>query len=511
MLKRVALVGLVLLFAGIAALEWVLVERKKEQRETAFYNQKYGSDLQECFRLYSEWMILPPEERAQSPFVLDKNIKNKTEAQALQEQKGRLKADLDKLAAGETETYPFADFLYGKSWQEELRGYKKQKERNEFILTSSIVCASIGGTIFVCCLLFVVARLIIRGVLFLWRLLVGVSAPQRKTKDKEFPGAGKKAGVRSIQQNRDFRERRSEVKKHSRVLVNSGWQGFGEDAVNSVQMPSAYIAGSIRNKFHSSNLNRGSVRERLENQPVGGSGRIAALLSGKETDVAETSSPDDLRSRVTSSAVKEDRAKSVQKANLPDSRDNFHKLEESLKAQTENLEKQMAEFKQMAQNVQQATVEHSRPIDNALKELTEQIVAIREYTASQQEKVRRLQDGYDWNIIKNFCMRIIRCIDNLDERIARLSEEDVETVHLKEVRDELIFLLEASGIEQFEPEINSDYREQEKFAEAIKEKQEYDDISQIGKIAEVVRAGYQYFIDDENFKIVRPAQVKLFG
>ena len=511
MLRKVALVGLVLLFAGTAALEWVLAERKREQRETAFYKQKYGSDLQEYFRLYSEWVKLPPEERAQSPFVLDKNIKNKTEAQVLQEQKGRVKADLDRLAAGETETYPFADVLYGKNWQEELRGYRKQKERSEFILTGSIVCTSIGGTIFVWCLLLGVARLVIRGVFILWRFLVGIFAPHRKVKDEKFPDAGKKTGIKFTQQNQKFHERRTEVKKNSRVLVNSGWQSFGEDVVNCAQMPSARIAGSIRNKFHSSNLNRGSIRERLETQPVGGSGRIAALLSGQETVVSETSSPEISESRVNSNALKEDRAKGAQKANLSDSRDSFHKLEESLKAQTENLEKQMAEFKQMAQSVQQSTLEHSRPIDSALKELTEQIVAIREYTAGQQEKVRRLQDGYDWNIIKNFCMRIIRCIDNLDERIARLSEEDVETVNLKEVRDELIFLLEASGVEQFEPEIDSDYREQEKFAEAVKEKQESDDTSQAGKIAEVVRPGYQYFIDDENFKVVRPAQVKLFG
>ena len=32
-----------------------------------------------------------------------------------------------------------------------------------------------------------------------------------------------------------------------------------------------------------------------------------------------------------------------------------------------------------------------------------------------------------------------------------------------------------------------------------------------GKIAEVIKPGYQYVIDDENVKIVRTARVKLFG
>ena len=77
--------------------------------------------------------------------------------------------------------------------------------------------------------------------------------------------------------------------------------------------------------------------------------------------------------------------------------------------------------------------------------------------------------------------------------------------------DELIFALESSGIEQFEPEINSDYRGQERYAEAVKNKQHCDDPNQAGKIARVIRPGYQYFINEENIKVVRPAQVKLFA
>ncbi|NQT01611.1 MAG: hypothetical protein HQ580_06290, partial [Planctomycetes bacterium] len=63
----------------------------------------------------------------------------------------------------------------------------------------------------------------------------------------------------------------------------------------------------------------------------------------------------------------------------------------------------------------------------------------------------------------------------------------------------------------YEPEINSDYRGQEKYAEAVKEKEHCENSSQKGKIAKVIRPGYQYFINEENIKIVRSAQVKLFG
>ena len=155
--------------------------------------------------------------------------------------------------------------------------------------------------------------------------------------------------------------------------------------------------------------------------------------------------------------------------------------------------------------------ESPKPIDNTLNDLTEQVSAIREYAANQQNRLEKLQDGYDWNIIRTFCLRVIRCVDNLENRISQLGQEDSETTALEEVRDELVFALESSGIEQFEPETNSEYRGQEKFAEAVKDKQQCDDPEQTGRIARVIRPGYQYFINEEQVKIVRPAQVRLYA
>ncbi|GAH74419.1 unnamed protein product, partial [marine sediment metagenome] len=70
---------------------------------------------------------------------------------------------------------------------------------------------------------------------------------------------------------------------------------------------------------------------------------------------------------------------------------------------------------------------------------------------------------------------------------------------------------ESSGVEQFEPKINSDYRGQEKHAEAIKTKQGTEDPKLKDKVAKVIRQGYRYIIGDDKFKIVRTARVKLFA
>jgi molecular chaperone GrpE (heat shock protein) len=148
---------------------------------------------------------------------------------------------------------------------------------------------------------------------------------------------------------------------------------------------------------------------------------------------------------------------------------------------------------------------------SVLKDLSEHVSAIREYATLQQGRMEKLQDGYDWNIIRTFCLRIIRCIDNIDLRIQSLQAKDVDVSDLYEIHDELVFALESSGVERFSPEIDSDYCGQEKKLEAIKDKVLCDDPSMNGKIAEVVRCGYYHLIEDDNIKVIRPSQVKLFG
>jgi molecular chaperone GrpE (heat shock protein) len=150
------------------------------------------------------------------------------------------------------------------------------------------------------------------------------------------------------------------------------------------------------------------------------------------------------------------------------------------------------------------------PVARELNELSEQMSAIRQFAADQQTHIRKLQDGYDWLIIKRFCLRIIRCIDNLDDRIAAACSEGQDPAVLRDIRDELLFALESSGVEAFEPESGRQYRGLEKYAEAVKDRIENDVPERSGAIAEIVRPGYQYLISDEEKKIVRCAQVKLF-
>ncbi len=157
------------------------------------------------------------------------------------------------------------------------------------------------------------------------------------------------------------------------------------------------------------------------------------------------------------------------------------------------------------------TLMSSAPVASELTELTQEVSAIREFAAQQQDRVRQLQDGYDWGIIKRFCLRIIRCIDNLDERMQALPPDGPDMQALMDVRDELVFSLESSGVEQFEPPLKSDYKGLEKSSEAVKSREPAPAPELVGKIAAVIRPGYRYAVSEEDVKIVRCAQVKLYG
>ena len=470
MLKKSAILGLVLLVIGGAVLAWVVLDRRSERQRAASFKLKYNSEPDEYLKRYNEWLNMSPEERANTPLHVNGSGHAKTKSQIREEQGERLNADLDMLAMEELDTHPLvADVLYGENWQAKVRKYKKSKETSEFILTGSVVCASIGGATFGLCFVFWVIRLVVGGASWLKGADVGVGEVELEETDKIAA---------------------ADVNESSEAsFVNSARVTIGERCID---------ADATEASDDSEGSGRGKIRK-----------TIAVLISGKKPTEYEKS-PEQKISGGVGDMARSSGAGKVSQTILVQQQKDASMLEESLKAHTLKLEKQMDEFKRM-QNARQSAAEQSKPLNGALEELTEQVSAIRDYAAHQQQRVEKLQDGYDWNIVRSFCLRVIRCIDNLEGRIERLSTTDIGTEHLEEVRDELIFALESSGVEQFRPEVNSAYRGQEKSTEAVKEREHCEDSGKFGMIAKVVRPGYQYFIDEGNLKVVRAAQVKLFG
>lgn len=473
MVKKSIILGLILLLGGTAVFSLVTVTRRKQHEQAAYYQSKYAAEYDDYMRKYNHWLQSDPQERAELPWGIDEYGQTKPKASQLVEQQERLKADLDKLAAGETDTYPFADFLYGKDWQKKLNKYKTQKEISDLFYTVSIVSMLVGAVILTSYLLLRSARLFIRGFTYMKKLCTDFFKQRKQASDIPPAETRNKKSEEISQQRQEPSSPQAQLKKHSKVLVDSGWQSVETDNTGLNEPPQSQTDLPVPNKTCSNNSSKNA-------------GIMARLFSDdKSVELQDSSVSHEVQSTL--------------------------KTEGSIQAQTENMEKHIAEFRQMARTIQQTACEHSEPLNNTLKELAQQVSAIREYASQQQHRVSKLQDGYDWNIIRTFCLRIIHCIDNLENRIERMTKQNIETSDLVEVRDELIFALESSGVEQFEPEINSDYHRQQKKAEAVKDRELADDPNLKGKIAKVLRRGYQFVIDEMNFKVVRTAQVKLFG
>jgi molecular chaperone GrpE (heat shock protein) len=172
----------------------------------------------------------------------------------------------------------------------------------------------------------------------------------------------------------------------------------------------------------------------------------------------------------------------------------------------------MSQFASMVSETEPASMMSPEPVLNGLTELTEEVSAIRQYAAQQQDQMRKLQDGYDWMLIRRFCMRIIRCIDNITDRIEQVSTQSLDSnPHtLEDIRDELVFALESSGVEAFSPDVGAAYKGLERYAEAVHNRQSNDQPERSGTVARVIRPGYQYLISESEIKVVRCAQVQLY-
>lgn len=450
--KKLIIVASIPLVVGAATLIWALDQQRQDREEIADYQSRYAAQADDFVKQYNGWLQMPPQERQELdklPLLLDEDGQTKSREQLRQEQQGRFKANLPKLLDGEVTNRSLADLLYGENWQEELREYKRRRAFNKSVFIVSVVCTSIGGLIYIAWALLIVTRLSIKVAICCRGLAGRAQNAVKKDKEKEME-----------------QEEEADADKGKNV------DAFMKDE---------------RSESESDGLeNKPKQRPKIPVKPLATSSMTTMIDRPRRPMGSITQRPEKTREEKEKTGVL-----------IAEKKDEKSGVKTETHTEREPVRLDLNES--------------PKPIDNTLNDLTQQVSAIREYAANQQDRLEKLQDGYDWNIIRTFCLRIIRCIDNIENRIARSKDEDPDTTALEEVKDELIFALESSGIERFEPKIDSEYRGQEKFAEAIKEKLGCEDPKQTGKIANVIRPGYQYFIDEENFKIVRPAQVQLYA
>jgi molecular chaperone GrpE (heat shock protein) len=493
-LKKLTCLGLIVLLAGSSLLACLLwQEEARLDRVTLWYGGIFRTSNSER-----------NGHRGQMPYSSQENfdkILEELQAQSEEDrakgQEKRLHANLERLVLSPPDDPLLAQALYGKGWEEEVSHYREQKAQQELIFTASMVLTGSGGLVFLCCSLVGLLRLSRRNISSVFRHAptadepdtTDSNAPVRTVSNQTPPPSVEPTGRRP-----KLGAESGHAQVPAKVPIELPGIRMSRNRIDQ-DSPTYRRDQPVFNEYCLNDLTGADVRLKnlFADEPLS-----LPVTSGstRQADTVEPPPPQE-------NSVEENVSGAPSEVSTP--------LTELLQSKTAKVEQRLNEFKEMAQESPGPGKAQSEPMNEALQEMSTQISAIRDYAASQQDRVEKLQNGYDWTIIRQFGLRIIRCVDNLEQRIDKQGLESPAAEQLTEIHDELLFALESSGVEQFVPELHSSYRGQERTAEAVKEKEPCAGGELAGKIAGIIKPGYQYVIDEENVKVVRTARVKLYG
>jgi molecular chaperone GrpE (heat shock protein) len=184
----------------------------------------------------------------------------------------------------------------------------------------------------------------------------------------------------------------------------------------------------------------------------------------------------------------------------------------SVQALAESVKKYDSHFSALAKGMienQRDLEERFLRIDQGFSLLDGTLNGIRDYLSTRHEQMVRLQEGYDYSVIKTFSKQIIQCVNQLEMKM-QVAKNESEKVDLKLIYDDLMDILERYSLERFVPEAGVAFARIRKIAEIASVKEYTEDDTLVGTVAEVIRPGYRYVYNHDKYHIISPAQVKVF-
>jgi hypothetical protein len=141
-------------------------------------------------------------------------------------------------------------------------------------------------------------------------------------------------------------------------------------------------------------------------------------------------------------------------------------------------------------------------------DLLESFLTLQDALTLRDEEISRLKKGYDAKIFKRFLMRFVRVDRSLREMAAEFSDDNHKKNYKYLVRL-MQDALEECGVEQFIPELGSDYRDAGPQIADDPTIIETDDTNKDFKIAEIGSVGY-VIIGEGETEVVIPSRVSIF-
>jgi hypothetical protein len=469
MSRKLFIIGLLFAAIGFSALSWLIHREAKWQSMRIRCMAKYSAGSEDFLQ---NWLELPDN---QFPNLARQNHDGSARSaeQIRKEQHERFIADFDKLDNIEPHLYPVAKILYGNDWQQKLHEYHRQQDQEKTYFAGSVIACCLGSTL----VFGSIASMIITRAYK--RKLHTIARTQTKQKEAE--------------NNTLSSEDKSESEEN---------QGAQKTSLAAILNCHKYINDTVDTPVD-------SAETQPQTETAAAEQNVPVEDSTKSIYTDRESLEPDQPSRKTHINLMELLGSKKKSADYVDK--SFFSSYRNIKQVANNIDRDAKKFGKEVKHAKKISTRQPALLDETLNRLAEEVAAIRTYAGQQEQSVKKLQGNHDWNIIRGFALRVIRCVDNLEKRIDDLAEQGRSAAHLEEIRDELLFALESTGLERFEPQLNSDYRGQEKTAEAVKDRTIADSDTLKGKIADVVRSGYRFVIGEGNFKVVRAAQVRLFG
>ncbi|MGZ0656408.1 nucleotide exchange factor GrpE [Coraliomargarita sp. W4R72] len=149
-------------------------------------------------------------------------------------------------------------------------------------------------------------------------------------------------------------------------------------------------------------------------------------------------------------------------------------------------------------------------VEQSSKDTMELVDNVREFVASKAEETRRWQEGYDWRILKNYLIRLISTLDDIETKLDVYRKEEKPQEFLQDfdfLRETLEIHLEEEGLLSFAPLVGADV---DPIRVDIKGSVECTAEDQAdGTVAEIVKKGYEIELG-AGVKTVRRAQVTVY-